>query len=111
VKGEHKKKGYSATYIAVYPFVIIDAPGAIRTRDTSGLNNGVDNPRDQIVFHTLRHTYISWLVMMGTDIRTVQGMARHRSISMTMRYAHLAPDNISRAANRLPVFGPDGTVQ
>lgn len=75
--------------------------------DATGLNRGIDDPRDRIVFHTLRHTYISWLVMEGTDIRTVQGMARHRSIDMTMRYAHLAPSNLSQAANRLPEFGPD----
>lgn len=56
-----------------------------------GLNDGIEDSRFRISFHSLRHTYISWLVMAGVDIRTVQEMARHRSFEMTLRYAHLAP--------------------
>ncbi len=48
-------------------------------------------------FHDLRHTFASWLVMGGVDIRTVQEMLGHKDIRMTMRYAHLAPDHMRRA--------------
>jgi len=41
--------------------------------------------------HTLRHTFISDLVMAGQNLRVVQELARHKSISTTMRYSHLAP--------------------
>lgn len=47
--------------------------------------------------HTLRHTYISHLVMKGTDLRTVQHLAGHSSIRVTEGYAHLAPDHVNRA--------------
>ena len=73
-----------------------------RLADTAGLNEGVMSQRDLVVFHTLRHTYVSWLVLQGTDLRTVQEMARHRSLEMTMRYAHLAPSSKRHAANSLP---------
>ena len=73
--------------------------------DAAGLNAGVEDPRDQVVFHTLRHTFVSWLVLQGTDLRTVQEMARHRSLEMTMRYAHLAPSSKRHAANSLPQAG------
>ncbi|MGD0651089.1 MAG: site-specific integrase [Verrucomicrobiia bacterium] len=54
-----------------------------------------------VVFHSLRHTYISRLVMAGVDIRTVQELAGHRTITMTMRYAHLGPERKKRAVARL----------
>lgn len=54
-----------------------------------------------VVFHSLRHTYISRLVMAGVDIRTVQELAGHRTITMTMRYTHLAPEQKKRAVARL----------
>ncbi len=48
-------------------------------------------------FHDLRHTFASTLVMAGVDIRTVAELLGHKDISMTMRYAHLAPDHMSKA--------------
>ncbi len=54
-----------------------------------------------VVFHSLRHTYISRLAMAGVDIRTVQELAGHRTVTMTMRYAHLGPEHKKRAVARL----------
>ena len=54
-----------------------------------------------VVFHTLRHTYISRLVMADVNIRTVQELAGHRTITMTMRYAHLGPEHKRRAVGLL----------
>ena len=47
--------------------------------------------------HVLRHTFGSRLVMAGVDLRTVQDLMGHKTITMTMRYAHLSPDH-KRAA-------------
>ena len=40
----------------------------------------------------LRYTFASRLVMSGADIRTVAELLQHRTLSMAMRYSHLAPD-------------------
>ena len=49
------------------------------------------------VLHTFRHTFISRLVQAGVPILTVQKLAGHKTIEMTLRYAHLAPDNFTAA--------------
>ena len=57
-----------------------------------------------ILWHTLRHTFISRLVMLGTPLPTVQKLARHKSLSMTMRYSHMCPDHTRQALAALDSF-------
>lgn len=47
--------------------------------------------------HTLRHTFCSRLVQRGIPLKEVQELAGHSSLSVTMRYAKLAPKNLARA--------------
>jgi site-specific recombinase XerD len=52
-------------------------------------------------WYCLRHTFASRLVMAGVDIRTVAELMGHRTIQMTMRYAHLAPAHNLAAVEKL----------
>ncbi len=52
-------------------------------------------------FHDLRHTYASHLVMAGVDITTVSRLMGHKSLTMTLRYSHLAKDHLDSAVNLL----------
>jgi integrase len=52
-------------------------------------------------FHDLRHTFASWLVMGGVPLPTVSKLMGHKSVSMTMRYAHLSPDHFQGAVQVL----------
>ncbi len=54
-----------------------------------------------IRFHDLRRTFASHLVMAGMDMRTVTRLMGQKDIKMTMRYAHLAPDDLQAAVGVL----------
>jgi len=64
-------------------------------------NKGVTDRRQRVSFHTLRHTYASWLALQGTPILTIQRLMRHQNIAMTMRYSHLSPDVKREAVQQL----------
>jgi integrase len=66
-----------------------------------GLNNGVTDPRQKVVFHTLRHTFASWLVEQGIDLYSVKELMGHGTLAMTERYSHLSPDKLRRAIKTL----------
>lgn len=51
--------------------------------------------------HDLRHTCAAWLVSAGVPLPEVRDLLGHSSITMTERYAHLAPENVRSAVARL----------
>lgn len=51
--------------------------------------------------HDMRHTFASWLVISGVNLYEVKDLLGHSTIKLTERYAHLAPENLKAAVNRL----------
>lgn len=56
------------------------------------LNDGITDRRQMIVFHSLRHTFDSWLVQNGESISVIKEILGHKNSKTTERYSHLAPD-------------------
>ena len=54
-----------------------------------------------LTLHSLRHTFATNLVMNGTDLRTVQELLGHSSLTMTMRYSHPTPEHKRNAIANL----------
>ena len=77
-----------------------------RTVESLKLNEGIHDRRNKVVFHTLRHTFASWLVQRGTPLYDVATLMGHSTLEMTKRYAHLAPENL-----RMAVQGLEGALE
>ena len=52
-------------------------------------------------FHDLRHCFASHLIMAGVDITTLKELLGHKTLTMTLRYAHLAPSHKVKAVDIL----------
>ncbi len=66
-----------------------------------GFNKGITDNRQKVSFHTLRHTFASWLAIQGTSLYEIKELMGHKSIEMTERYAHLMPNVKLKAVNKL----------
>jgi integrase len=75
------------------PFAMLNQPQfrAIWNEAKAEVGLGTDT---QVVPHILRHTCASRLVQGGIDIRRVQMWLGHQTLQMTMRYAHLAANDL-----------------
>ncbi|MCB2154951.1 tyrosine-type recombinase/integrase [bacterium] len=55
-----------------------------------------------VCFHTLRHTYASFLVKAGVDLPTIQQLMGHADIKTTMRYAHIGDSHVVQSGAKVP---------
>ncbi|MDZ7796992.1 MAG: site-specific integrase [Candidatus Marinimicrobia bacterium] len=54
--------------------------------------------------HKLRHTFASHCVIKGVSIYEVKELLGHQDIKTTMIYAHLSPNTLRKAVNKLESF-------
>jgi len=52
-------------------------------------------------FHDTRHDFASRLAMAGVDLYTIAELLGHAGLTMTKRYAHLAPEHKAAAVEKL----------
>ncbi|MCH7963152.1 MAG: site-specific integrase [Bacteroidetes bacterium] len=57
------------------------------------------NPK--LNFHSLRHTFASWLVQMGVSIYEVSKLLGHSNIKTTEIYSHLRTEDLMKSVNLL----------
>lgn len=69
---------------------------------------------DGYTWHCNRHTFASRLAMAGVDPLSVQKLGGWRTLAMVQRYAHLSPDHLRAAVERLAPtaeLAPNFTLQ
>lgn len=66
--------------------------------------------RRYVTFHDLRHTFASHWMMNGGDLFKLQKILGHKTVQMTMRYAHLSPTAFKEDHGRFPDVEQKGEV-
>ena len=64
-----------------------------RVREEAGIGD--------VRLHDLRHSHASQAVLQGVPLPVVSKLLGHRQLSMTMRYAHVADQEVEAAAERI----------
>lgn len=57
-----------------------------------------------VTWHTLRHTWASWLIQAGATPRDLMELGNWKTEAMMRNYAHLASGNLAVAAGRIPLL-------
>lgn len=92
------RAGFRAKHCPASPWVFCDTEGerianVRRSFDTACRKSGIVD----FHIHDLRHTCAARMVSAGIALAEVRDLLGHASITMTERYAHLAPENIRAA--------------
>lgn len=96
--------------IPIGPFANIKYPSFLYDWNAVKKALGLEHDK-QLVPHTLRHTCASRLVQAGIDLRRVQTFLGHQTIQMTLRYAHLATNDLNQCVVALEDFGQDTSAR
>ena len=61
----------------------------------------------KITFHCFRRTFATLQAAAGTDIRTIQSMMAHKSITTTQRYMKVVDSNKREASKKITLMRKD----
>lgn len=56
---------------------------------------------ERLHFHSLRHTFASWLAQDGVSLYAIQKLLGHSSSSVTQIYSHLQPEQLHATVNKI----------
>jgi site-specific recombinase XerD len=90
----------------LFPGKVLDRPltrdGASYAIHTAAKRAGLTKP---IGPHSLRHAFATHLLESGTDLRTIQILLGHRSLSTTARYLRVATSTVCTTTSPLDLLG------
>lgn len=80
---------------------ITEVSETFRVVADSLFNQGTEDARQRVTFHTLRHTHASWLALQGESLLVIKEALGHKDLKMTQRYSHLSDQARRKAADKL----------
>lgn len=91
-----KRKGDHPTHVFTYegnPIVQVNTKAWRNALQRAGI--------EDFRWHDLRHTFATWHRQAGTPTHELQRLGGWKTLEMVERYAHVAPEGLQIAANRL----------
>ncbi len=98
-----RKKAMNSTKTFVNPLFLNKNGGRLSSRSVSSIIKDFVrryNLADNITPHSFRHTYATHLLDGGADLRSVQELLGHASLSTTQRYTHVSLDKLMEVYDR-----------
>jgi integrase len=72
-----------------------------KCRVAAGLFRDRDDPLDQVVLHSTRHSAVTKLLRGGANTTQAAVISGHKTLAMLKRYSHLVTDDVADMADRL----------
>jgi integrase len=95
LKEIRREEGLTSNYIFTYCRRTIN-------RVDRAFKGALDRAKiEDFKFHDLRHTFASHVIMRGGTLKDVQELLGHKTMTMTLRYAHLSQEHKKKAVNLL----------
>ncbi len=95
-----------ATRSATGPHVFTFDGAPIADCNTAAFQKAVQRAGlEHFRWHDLRHTWASWAVQSGVTLQELMELGGWKSFAMVLRYAHLAPDHLASAAEKVSARG------
>jgi integrase len=82
----------------VKPITTTTGRNIVRLRAREGLG---DETEGRITPHTFRHYFVTTVLRASGNLKLAQELARHASIQVTQRYAHLSDDELDRGYHEI----------
>jgi integrase len=114
LKRIRRQHGFKSEYVFLFDGEIIESKtGKLRkpkkdrmpkpvTEIKRAFNSAVTRAGiEDFTFHDLRHTFASQVIMRGGSLKDVQELLGHKTMTMTLRYAHLTQEHKKKAVNLL----------
>ncbi len=107
LKAKNKIRSISGFVFTTQASTKIDARNLLRAFYSARKKADLTDVR----FHDLRHTFATRLVQAGIDLYVVKELLGHKTITMTMRYAHHYPESLRHGVEVLDGLGAQKGAQ